>query len=67
MKTKKFRVLAVFLEATMLAVEDAQVEFELSIGKKSITTETVVFTYHKRSPHITLHYSVPKINCNNNI
>lgn len=33
MGTKKFRLLAVFLEATMLAVEDSQVEFEMSIGK----------------------------------
>ncbi|CAB4005312.1 myoferlin-like, partial [Paramuricea clavata] len=32
MQTEEFRLLAVFLEATMLAVEDAQVEFELSIG-----------------------------------
>ncbi|XP_028401914.1 myoferlin-like isoform X2 [Dendronephthya gigantea] len=32
MGTKKFRLLAVFLEATMLAVEDSQVEFEMSIG-----------------------------------
>ena len=35
MRTKKFRLLAVFLEATMLSVEDAQVEFELSIGKRN--------------------------------
>ena len=47
MRTKKFRLLAVFLEATMLAVEDAQVEFELSIGKKSVKNETIVF--HKMS------------------
>ena len=48
MRTKKFRLLAVFLEATMLAVEDAQVEFELSIGKKSVTNETII-VFHKMS------------------